>query len=77
MTRKIIVTIDDEETSDLQASYYVMKIIQEGLLSETNKQKHYILLFTAPRNGTNRKNQGAAKNHDKENKEKAKENTSH
>ena len=41
MTRKLIVTIDDEETSDLQASYYVMKVIQEGLLSETNKQKHY------------------------------------
>ena len=41
MTRKIIVTIDDEETSNLQASYYVMKVIQEGLLSETNKQKHY------------------------------------
>jgi len=30
VTRKIIVTIDDEETSDLQASYYVMKVIVES-----------------------------------------------
>ena len=54
MTRKLIVTIDDEETSDLQASYYVMKVIQEGLLSETNKQKHYCFVTEFKNGGPSR-----------------------
>ena len=42
---KLIITIDDT-VDDLNAAYYVMKVIQQGRLSETKNGRCYCFITT-------------------------------